>query len=506
MSAPSTSETDALAALRAELRAVADLDGIAATLDWDQATYMPEGGAAARGRQLALVSELAHARRASDTMRDRLADCRALEARDDLDGALVRRARQRHERATKVPSTLVRAIKEHSTETYVAWTQARPKSDFAGVRPLLERGLELSRRLADALTWTDHPLDALIDENDRGTTIASTTALFDELRAELVPFAKSVLDATPLDASPLARPVPAEVQLAFARTVATAIGYDFHRGRMDLTHHPFMTRLSGDDIRITTRVREDDFGEAFFSTVHEVGHALYEQGIAPELDGTPLGEGASSGVHESQSRLWENFVARSPAFWRLFLPVLKSAVPGTFDDVDVDRMVRAVRKVGRSLIRTDADEVTYNLHVMLRFGLEKDLFDGAVKVRELPDAWNARMQRDLGVVPPSDRDGVLQDVHWYCTTIGGAFQGYTLGNLLAAQLWESAALAIPELESTIAQGDFARLREFLVRALHRHGAALDPAELIVKATGRPLEIAPLMRHLRTNYGALHGVG
>jgi len=494
-----------LEALRAELRVIGDLDSISATLDWDQATYMPDGGATARGRQIALVSELAHARRASSTMRDLVAACRRYESREDADGALVRRARQRHERATKVPSELVRAIKEHSAETYVAWTKARPANDFASVRPMLERGLELSRRLADALTYVDHPLDALIEENDRGSTVASITTLFDALRAELVPLVRAITSAPPHTDSVLARRVPADAQLAYARTVAGAIGYDFERGRMDLTHHPFMTRLSAGDVRITTRVREDDFGEAFFSTVHEVGHALYEQGIDVAFDGTPLGEGASSGVHESQSRFWENFVARSAPFWSLFLPVLKQAVPGTFDDVEVDQMVRSVRRVGRSLIRTDADEVTYNLHVMLRFGLEKDLFDGVVKVAELPSAWNARMESDLGIRPTDDRDGVLQDVHWYCTTIGGAFQGYTLGNLLAAQLWEAAEQALPDLEGSIATGDFERLRAFLEERLHRHGAIYDPADLIVRATGKPLEIAPLMRHLRTSYGALYGV-
>ena len=491
--------------LRDELRTIGDLDSISAALDWDQATYMPDGGAAARGRQLALVSEMAHAKRASSTMRDLLSACRDLESRDDVDGALVRRARQRHERATKVPAALVRAIKEHSAEAYVAWTHARPANDFASVRPLLERGLDLSRRLADALGYVDHPLDALIDENDRGSTVASTVALFDALRAELVPLVKAITAAKPLDASILARPVPAHVQLEFARSVAEQLGYDFHRGRMDLTHHPSMTRLSGGDVRITARVREDDFGEAFFSTVHEVGHALYEQGIDLAFDGTPLGEGASSGVHESQSRFWENFVARSPAFWSRFLPELKRAAPGTFDDVDVERMVHAVRHVGRSLIRTDADEVTYNLHVMLRFGLEKDLFDGAVKVAELPDAWNARMTTDLGVTPSDDREGVLQDVHWFCTTIGGSFQGYTFGNMLAAQLWESAATAMPDLETAIAAGEFDRLRAFLIDRLHRHGAVYDPAQLIERATGKPLGIEPLMRHLRANYGALHGV-
>lgn len=495
----------AFAELRAELRAVSDLDAVSAVLDWDQATYLPSAAAESRGRQLSLMGELAHARRSSSHMGELLRACRAMEGSDGVEGAIVRRARERFERASRIPAELVRKTKENQAAMYVAWTKARPANDFASVRPMLETSVELSRRMADALGWDEHPLDALIRESDRGSTVATTRALFDTLREQLVPIVTKLADATPLDDAVLKRRTSSGAQLAFAADVARELGYDFERGRMDLTHHPFMTRLGVADIRITTRVREDDFGEAFYSTVHEVGHALYEQGIDPSLDGTPLGEGASSGVHESQSRFWENFVGRRRAFWEHFLPKLRTSFAGTFDDVDVDTIVRAVSRVSRSLIRTDADEVTYNLHVMLRFGLETDVWDGKLRVDELPEAWNARMERDLGVRPRADHEGVLQDVHWYAGPFGGSFQGYTLGNLLAAQLWEAAERAHPGLESKLANGDFGALLAFLRERVHRHGARLEPAELVEHATGAPLSIEPFLSHVKTRYGGLHGV-
>lgn len=488
-----------------EWRGIRDLESISAVLDWDQATYMPEGGAEARGRQLALLSRLAHERTASARMSDLLSACRKLEDESSLEGALVRKARRKYERAAKIPADLVHALKQHTAETYVAWTRARPIDDFVSVRPLLERSLELSKRLADAVGYEDHPLDALMDESDPGSTVASVSALFEALRTELVPIVKVLASAPAPDDSFLHRPIPKDVQLSFSTEVAKALGYDFARGRMDLTHHPFMTRLGEGDVRITTRVREDDFAEAFYSTVHEVGHALYEQGIDPALDGTPLGEGASAGVHESQSRLWENFVGRSEPFFRHWLPILRERMPSVFGDVDVAAMHRGVNRVARSLIRTDADEVTYNLHVMLRFDLERAMHEGRLRVADLPDAWDERMERDLGIRPSRHGEGVLQDVHWFCAPIGGAFQGYTLGNLLAAQLYAAAEREFPDLDEGIARGETARLLAFLRERVHRHGAGLEPAALVEQATGRELGIDAFIAYVRAKYSALYGV-
>lgn len=499
------SDSESWSELRAEWRAIRDLESIASVLDWDQATYMPPGGEQDRGRQLAMLSTLAHERLASRRMAELIAACSALEDGETFEAAFVRRARRKHLRASRVPAELVRTMKQHQAETYVAWTRARPADDFVAVRALLARNLELSRRLADAIGFEEHPLDALMDESDEGATVRSVGAMFGELRAALVPIVERLIAAPEPDDSFLRRLVPADAQLAFAREVARSLGYDFDRGRMDLTHHPFMTRLGVGDVRITTRVREDDFGEAFFSTVHEVGHALYEQGIDPSLDGSPLGEGASAGVHESQSRFWENFVARSLPFWQHWMPRLRSAVRGTFDDVSEEAMHRAVNKVARSLIRTDADEVTYNLHVMLRFDLERAMHEGTLSVEDLPDAWNERMERDLGLRPPTHRDGVLQDVHWFCAPIGGAFQGYTLGNLLAAQLHASIRAESPELDGALARGQTTELLASLRARLHRHGAIFTPEVLVRRATSAPLGIDAFVDHLKSKYGALYGV-
>lgn len=497
--------TDALSTLRTSLHAIADLESTAALLEWDMSTYLPESGAETRGRQLALVAELAHARWTSDELARQLSALRAREDEDSIEGALVRRAREKHDRARRVPAELVREIKQHSAATYAAWTAARPANDFAKVRPLLEKSIELSRRLSACHPPGDHVLDPFIDEMDRGMTTGKVTELFASLRASLVPLVKAIADAPPPDVSFLSRPVPKAQQLAFGRAVAERIGYDFRRGRQDESPHPFMTRLGGDDIRITTRVKEDDFTEALFSTVHEVGHALYELQIDPSLDGTPLGGGVSAGVHESQSRLWENVVGRSEAFWTFFLPELKRAIPGTFDDVSLDAWVRAINAVQPSLIRTEADEVTYNLHVMLRFDLESALLEGSLAVSDLPDAWNERMARDIGVRPERDADGVLQDIHWYCTTIGGAFQGYTLGNLMSAQFHAAATRHVVDLEARVRQGDLAPLRHFLRDHVHTHGARYEPLELVERATGEPLGTAAFVRYLETKYTKLYGL-
>ncbi|MBC7171018.1 MAG: carboxypeptidase M32 [Polyangiaceae bacterium] len=334
-------------------------------------------------------------------------------------------------------------------------------------------------------------------------TVARIRGLFEELRAGIRPILDQILSHEPPDRSFLEQRFDRAAQLAFGRTIAERIGYDFRRGRQDETHHPFMTRFAAGDVRITTRVRENDLGEALFSTIHEAGHALYEQNVDTRYDGTPLGGGISAGVHESQSRLWENLVARGRPFWDFFFPRLVEMFPSELASVDVEQFHRAVNRVGRSLIRTDADEVTYNLHVMLRFELEVAMLEGRLAVKDLPEAWNSRMQEDLGVRPPDDRDGCLQDVHWFCTTMGGTFQGYTLGNLIAAQVYAAAERALPNLSTQIAEGEFAPLRAFLTEHVYRHGARYEPEELVLRATGAPLSPAPFLEHLRRKYEPLY---
>ena len=292
-------------------------------------------------------------------------------------------------------------------------------------------------------------------------------------------------------------------QFDFALHVAECLGYDLKRGRLDLTLHPFSTRFSAGDVRITTRVNENDFGDALFSTLHEAGHAMYEQGISAALDGTPLGQGVSAGVHESQSRLWENVVGRSRGFWEHFYPSLQRIFAEQLSSVPLAAFHRAINKVARSLIRTDADELTYNLHIMLRFDLELKLLEGELRVKDLPEAWHAAMQADLGIAPSDDRDGCLQDAHWYSGYIGGRFQSYAIGNILSAQFYAAALKAHPDIPREIANGEFGTLHTWLRDNLYRHGSKFVPNDLVERATGAAMHMRPYLDYLREKYGALY---
>jgi len=368
-----------------------DLGKAAAVLSWDQTTYMPFGGAPARGRQMATLARLAHEKRTAPAI-GRLLDALQPYAEslpyDSDDASLIRVTRREYEQAIKVPAEFVSRQNEHAAASYQAWTKARPANDFAAVRPFVEKTVDLSRELADYFPGYENIADPLINFSDYGMRAGSVRKLFGELRQQLVPLVQAITQQPPADDSCLHQIYPEAQQLAFGKHIIQRFGYDFERGRQDKTHHPFMTRFSAGDVRITTRVKENDLSEALFSTLHEAGHALYEQGVSPAFDGTPMGSGTSSGIHESQSRLWENVVGRSRGFWSHFYPQLQAAFPRQLGQVPADTFFRAVNKVQRSLIRTDADEVTYNLHVMLRFDFELDLLEGRLSVRDLPEAWH----------------------------------------------------------------------------------------------------------------------
>lgn len=498
-------ETD-IAQLRERLREVDDLRSAASLLSWDQSTYMPRGGAIARGRHLATLGRLAHERLIDPELRhllDRLlaADVGLGPAEHDL----VRVAAHDAERAARFPSAFLAAFTEHTVASYEAWTRAREANEFGIIAPLLERTLDYSREYASYVPGVAHPADALIDVADEGMTVAALRPLFARLRAGLLPLLERVAgaaDATTANetAASAALPVqgPPERQLALAQRFAAAIGYDLARGRQDLTPHPFAIRMAHGDVRITTRVDPHDLSEALFSTLHEAGHALYEQGIAAELDGTLLASGVSAGVHESQSRLWENLVARSHAFWRFALPIVQRDFP-ELAALSVDDAYRAVNQVRRSLVRTEADELTYNLHVIVRFELELELLEGGVSVRDLPEAWSERYVRDLGVRPQGVADGVLQDVHWFAGPIGGAFQGYTIGNVLSVQCFEAAAAAIGDADAQFAAGDFAPLHAWLQGNVYAWGRRLSPTALIEHVTGGPLRVEPYLAYLERKY-------
>lgn len=494
--------------LTARLAEHNDLVSAASLLRWDQATYMPEGGNAARGRQLATLEKLAHDRLTDPALArllDRVTPAAEREGGDSFAARLVRVARHDVDRATKVPASFVSAFANHRAELYDRWTKAKPANDFGAVAALLAKTVEMSRQYAEYYAPYDHVADPLIDLMDPGVKTAAVRALFAELRRELVPLVEAITRATPADDACLHRSFPEDQQLAFGAAIAGKFGYDWTRGRQDKTHHPFMTKFSLGDVRITTRVREDDLAEALFSTLHEAGHALYEQNIDPAFEGTPLADGTSAGVHESQSRLWENLVGRSLPFWKGHYAQLQATFPAQLAGVSLDTFYRAINRVERSLVRTNADEVTYCLHVIMRFDFELQLLEGTLSVRDLPEAWRARAGTDLGVVPRSDGEGCLQDVHWYDGFVGGAFQSYALGNLMSAQFFDAAVRAHPGIPHEIEAGDFSTLRGWLARNIHVHGRALSADQIVERATGQPLSIRPYLAYLRGKYGALYGL-
>ena len=498
----------ALRRLKERLSEIADLGAAASVLSWDQAVFMPPKAAEARGRQLARLSKLLH-EKATDKALGKLLDelrgyAEGLDPASD-DAALIRVSRRDYERSIRVPTDYTVRATEHGARSYQAWTEARPANDFARMRPLLETTLDLSRELSTFFPGYAHVMDPHIGPEE-GLTVAEIDRLFQSLRRRLVPLVKAITAKAPADDSCLRRSYPEERQLAFARRVAEALGYDLARGRIDKSPHPFCSSFHRNDVRITTRVQRNDLSDALFSVLHEVGHALYELGVAEALEGTLLDHGASAGVHESQSRLWENIVARSRPFWRHYLPELQKVFPSQLGSVGLDEFYRAINKVTPSLVRTDADEVTYNLHVMLRFDLEKRMLEGSLEIRDLPEAWNARYASDLGVTPPDDRDGVLQDVHWYAGGIGGYFQGYTIGNILSAQIWEAALAQRPSIGEAIGRGEFGELRSWLADSLHAHGRKFTGPEVVRKATGRAMTIEPYMRYLEGKYGELYALG
>jgi carboxypeptidase Taq len=497
-----------LDALKARLLQVDDLGRIASILHWDQATYMPPRGADARGRHLATLSRLAH-EQFVDAETGRLLDAAAKETEglpyDSDDASYVRVARRQWDLAVRKPVSLVAEFQEHVARSYQAWTVAKPANDFATVRPYLEKTLDFSRRIADCYPGYDHIADPLIDVYDYGMKASSVRRVFSDLRSRLTPLVQAIASRPLADDACIRQQTPAAAQLDFGVDVIRRFGYDFDRGRQDLTHHPFQTTFSSGDIRITTRVREDDMTDALFSTLHECGHALYEQGVDPRYEGTPLGGGTSAGVHESQSRLWENLVGRSRGFWEFAYPRMQAAFPAQLRAVPLDTFFRSINRVERTLIRTDADEVTYNLHVMLRFDLEIDLLEGKVAVKDLARVWRERIEADLGRSVPDDRTGVLQDVHWYSGPIGGVFQGYTLGNILSAQFYDRAVAAHPEIPADVRRGEFGKLRGWLTENIYRHGSKFTAPELIERVTGGPLRIEPYVEYLWGKYGALYGL-
>ncbi|MDQ7041513.1 MAG: carboxypeptidase M32 [Rhodothermus sp.] len=495
----------ALSALCKHLARIADVRAAAALLEWDQETYMPAEAAAVRAEQLATLHQLAHEWLTSEQTGELLeAAAAALKGlpSEHLAVRLVEVVREDYDKARRIPSALVAALARTGSEALEAWKRARQENAYALFAPYLEQLLTLNREKAEALGYTKHPYDALLDQYEPGMTTEAVQALFEQLRAHLVPLTQAFsAQPQPADAF-LKRHVDPQRQWTLNRMLLETIGFDLQRGRLDASVHPFSTGIAPTDVRLTTRIDPHDFTSGLFATLHEAGHGLYEQGIDPILERTPLADGASLGLHESQSRLWENLIGRSLPFWEYFYPRLCAHLPGVLDDVPLEAFYRAINRVQPSLIRVEADEVTYNLHILLRFELEVALIEGTLSVQDLPAAWDEAMQRYLGLQPTTLREGVLQDIHWSQGAFG-YFPTYTLGNLMAAQLWEALTAALPEAVTCMQQGDFQPILIWLRQRIHRYGRAWKAPVLLQQATGRPPEAEPWLTYIREKYQTLY---
>ncbi|MEN6457390.1 MAG: carboxypeptidase M32 [Thermoguttaceae bacterium] len=484
-------------------RRIAVLSSACETLGWDERTQLPAAGAEHRAEQSTLLAGLVHQWWVDPKYGGQLDELSgALD--DDADAAVtVRRLKRQRDRTVKLPQTLVEELARTAVLGEQAWQEAREKDDFPAFRPLLERMIALKRQQAEAVGYPKCPYDALLDDFEPEELTANVGPVLETLREELVPLvARIAQSGRRPDTSILGRRFPVDQQDRFVRQAATAIGFDFARGRLDVTAHPFCATLGPHDCRITTRYEEQCFNAAFFGVLHEAGHGIYEQGLPVELYGLPLGEAVSLGVHESQSRLWENLVGRSRAFWNHFYPIAQQRFPSVLSDVSFDQFHLAVNDVRPSLIRIEADEVTYNLHILIRFELERALLDDQLQVADLPTAWNEKYERYLGITPPDNRSGVLQDVHWSAGLIG-YFPTYSLGNLYAAQFFAQAESEIGGLAATFGGGDFGPLRDWLRERIHRHGQRYTAAELVERVTGRKLSARPLIEHLQAKMGSLY---
>lgn len=499
---------DKLQELKNRLGEICDLNRAASVLGWDQQTYMPPGGAAARAEQLATLNRTAHSWFTADGIGELLEALNGRQAGWDYDsdeGSLVRVIARDYQKARKVPNELVAEFARVTALAYEAWARAREQSDFSMFRPHLEKVVELNVRLAEALGYEDRIYDPLLDQHEPGIKTAQVANIFADLKAELLPLIKAISEkADVVDNTILRRTYDPQKQWDFGLAVIKDFGFDFTRGRQDKSVHPFTTSFSINDVRLTTRVNPNYLPTALFGTLHECGHGLYKQGVSFSLDRTSLDDGASLGLHESQSRLWENQVGRSRAFWAHYFSRLQAVFPEQLADADAEAFYRAINRVEPSFIRVEADEVTYNLHIMLRFELENQMLEGKLAIKDLPAAWNAKMETYLGIVPPTDAKGVLQDVHWSGGSIG-YFPTYTLGNLISAQLFDKAKADIPELPEQIAAGRFDELLSWLRQNVHRHGRKYMPAEFVKRVTGNDLTAANYIAYIQAKYSDIYAL-
>lgn len=486
---------------------VSAIGSAAAVLSWDQQTQMPTKGGAARDQALSVLAGLQHDKLTDPTLAEAIEEADSSNDGDAVLSAQVREARRDVSRAVAIPGELARRMAETQSRAFGVWQQAKADDDFAAFEPLLAEVIALAKEEAAALVAAGiagRPYDALLDAYEPGATEAELAPLLGDLRNELAPLVKAVADGdVTVDESPALGDFPQADQREFGAMVAAALGYDFDGGRLDVAPHPFTTSFGDGDVRITWRAETDDFRPGLFGIMHEAGHAMYEQGLPSEHANTPIGRYVSLGIHESQSRLWENQVGRSKDFWRWALPTYQQQFPDK-GDVTVDQMFKALHTVTPSFIRVEADEATYNLHIVARFELERQIIGGDVATRDLPELWATTYHDLLGIRPETAADGILQDIHW----AGGAFgyfPTYTLGNLIAAQLFAAAGEQLDDLSGQIARGEFAPLLEWLRENVHRHGRLLTADEIVERATGAPLSSRPFLEYLGSVTRDVYGV-
>ena len=504
------SVTELYTELVQELQKTATLASVSAVLGWDEQTYMPHGGAEHRANQLGMLAGMIHERATAPRVGDLLGQLAASNLMADPDSpeaANIREARRDYNRATKLPRRLVEELSRVTTLGQHAWIDARKESKFAHFQPWLEQIVKLKREEAETVGYgSGVPYDALLDEFEPGSTAAEITSLFTPLRDALVPLIAKVRDSgkvAPVEI--LERSYPIESQKSFSKHASQKIGFSYEEGRLDEAAHPFCSGFGPGDCRLTTRYNFHHFPGAFFGTLHESGHGIYEQGLPKSAFGTALGSATSLGIHESQSRLWENFVGRGRAFWKHFYPTAQAMFPDALGQAKFDDFYWAINDVRPSFIRVEADEATYNLHIMLRFELEQPLVSGDLQPADVPGVWNETFTRYFGITPPNDAQGCLQDIHWSFGGIG-YFPTYTLGNMFAAQFYEAAERDLGDLPGQLAAGEYLPLKEWLNQKIHKHGKRYRAQKLATMVTGEPLSHKPLVKHLQTKYSELYGIG
>lgn len=494
--------SSALQDLKGRLYDIDALNSAIGVMDWDHQTYMPKGGNAARAEHVGILTRMAHEMFVADETQELVEKAKAEAAPGSNDEALVRIVRRDLDIRTKLPASLVAEKSRLSSIAHEIWVDARKNNDFAHFAPALEQMMDLARQEAEYLGYTDHIYDALTDQYEEGATKKGWDAMFDTIRAPLVELVAQIKEQPAPESSFLTGDFAPLKQEEFSYALAKAIGFDLDRGRIDQAAHPFCAGWSVGDVRLTTRY-QDLINTSVFGTLHEAGHGMYEQGSPMEWDRLPIAGGVSLGVHESQSRTWENIVGRSLPFWQHFYPLLQTTFP-QFQPVGLQDFYRAINKVEPSLIRVEADEVTYNLHIMVRFELECALLTGELAVKDLPEAWNAKYQDYLGITPPTDSDGCLQDVHWSSALIG-YFPTYSMGNILSYQLWEKLEADLGDTEALMQKGDFAPILGWLIDKVYSQGSKKTPDDLIQSVCGEPLNAEPYNRRIAQKYKSLYNI-